>query len=123
MFAVSALLSKTVLKGEVSTFSLELPPYRPPRVLQTLYTSLIDRTAIVLWRAIIYAAPAGAVIWLTANINIAGLSIAEHMITWMNPFGLALGMNGVIFGRLHFRYPRKRNCDPYNSNAHGSSDR
>ena len=47
MFVASWLLSSTVLKGEASTFSLELPPYRPPRILQTLYTSLIDRTLIV----------------------------------------------------------------------------
>ncbi len=95
-FVVSWALSRTVLKGEVSTFSLELPPYRPPRVLQTIYTSLIDRTIYVLWRAIVFAAPAGAVIWLVANIHIGGPSIAEWMIQWMNPFGLLLGLNGVI---------------------------
>ncbi len=72
MFAVSlGLLSRTVLRGEASTFSLELPPYRPPRVLQTLYTSLIDRTLFVLWRAVVFALPAGAVIWLMANIQSA----------------------------------------------------
>ena len=59
---------RTVLKGEASTFSLELPPYRPPRILQTLYTSLIDRTLFVLWRAIVVAAPAGAVIWILGNV-------------------------------------------------------
>lgn len=95
-FIVSLFLSKTVLRGQLSTFSLELPPYRPPRILQTLYTSIIDRTIIVLWRAIMFAAPAGAVIWLVSNINIAGASIAEHMITFMNPFGVLLGLNGVI---------------------------
>lgn len=93
---VSWGLSKTVLKGEASAFSLELPPYRPPRILQTLYTSLIDRTAIVLWRAIVFAAPAGAVIWLVANVHIGNLSLAEHFINWSNPFGILLGLNGVI---------------------------
>ena len=67
MFLTSLGLSTTVLKGEVSTFILELPPYRPPRILKTLYTSLIDRTLIVLWRACLFAAPAGAVIWLISN--------------------------------------------------------
>jgi ferrous iron transport protein B len=95
-FAVSWGLSRTWLKGEVSTFSLELPPYRPPRILQTIYTSVIDRTLIVLWRAIVFAAPAGAVIWLTANIQIGGMSIAEHLINFLNPFGLLIGLNGVI---------------------------
>jgi ferrous iron transport protein B len=85
-----------VLKGEVSTFSLELPPYRPPRFWQTVYTSLIDRTLIVLWRAIVFAAPAGIVIWLTANITIGDASIAEHLVRFLNPPGILLGLNGVI---------------------------
>jgi ferrous iron transport protein B len=95
-FAVSWGLSRTVLKGTPSTFSLELPPYRPPRVLQTIYTSLIDRTLIVLWRAVVFAVPAGAVIWLVANIHVEGASLAEHMVSAMNPFGLLIGLNGVI---------------------------
>ena len=93
---VSWGLSKTVLKGEASSFSLELPPYRPPQILQTLYTSLIDRTIIVLWRAVVFAIPAGIVIWLVANIHIGNLSLAEHFIEWSNPFALIFGLNGVI---------------------------
>ena len=65
---VSAVLSRTVLKGEASAFTLELPPYRRPNIRRILYTSLIDRTIFVLWRAMLTAAPAGAVIWLLANI-------------------------------------------------------
>ncbi|MCA9898953.1 MAG: ferrous iron transporter B [Anaerolineales bacterium] len=95
-FVVSWGLSRTMLKGEVSTFSLELPPYRPPRIWQTIYTSVIDRTLIVLWRAVTFALPAGAVIWLSANITIGGVSIAEHLVTFLNPAGLLLGLNGVI---------------------------
>lgn len=93
---VSWGLSKTVLKGEASAFSLELPPYRPPRVLQTLYTSLIDRTLIVLWRAVVFAVPAGMVIWLTANINIGSQSIAEYIINFSDPWAFYFGLNGVI---------------------------
>ena len=96
MFLVSWGLSTTVLKGEVSTFTLELPPYRPPRFWQTIYTSIIDRTLIVLWRAIVFAAPAGAVIWLVANIQIGELSIANHLIELLNPFGFFIGLNGII---------------------------
>jgi len=94
---VSWSLSKTFLKGEVSTFSLELPPYRPPRILQTLYTSLIDRTLFVLWRAIVFAVPAGLVIWLVANIHVGDLSIAEHFIKYADPVAIFFGLNGVIF--------------------------
>jgi len=93
---VSAGLSRTVLKGEASAYSLELPPYRPPRVWQTIYTSIIDRTLYVLWRAVVFALPAGAVIWLIANIHIGDLSVAEHMINFLNPVGLLIGLNGVI---------------------------
>lgn len=93
---VSWGLSKSVLKGEASAFSLELPPYRPPRILQTLYTSLIDRTIFVLWRAIIFAIPAGIVIWLVGNITIDGETIANLFINWVNPFAFILGLNGVI---------------------------
>ena len=93
---VSYALSKTMLKGEASAFSLELPPYRPPRILKTLYTSLIDRTIFVLWRAIVFAVPAGIVIWLVSNINIDGVSIANHFINWINPYAFIFGLNGVI---------------------------
>jgi ferrous iron transport protein B len=96
MFLTSWALSKTVLKGEVSTFNLELPPYRPPRFWKTLYTSLIDRTLIVLWRAIVFAAPAGAVIWLISNIFIGDTSIAVWLIESFDGFGWLLGLNGVI---------------------------
>ncbi|MFV2066991.1 MAG: nucleoside recognition domain-containing protein [Pirellulales bacterium] len=95
-FAVSWGLSRSVLRGEVSTFSLELPPYRPPRIWQTIYTSLIDRTAYVLWRAVVFALPAGAAIWLSANITIGGTSVATHLIGLLDPIGLWIGLNGVI---------------------------
>ena len=95
-FVVSRALSGTVLQGEVSTFSLELPPYRPPRVLQTLYTSLIDRTVFVLWRAMVFAAPAGLVIWVIANIRVDGGSLGGWLTSSLDPLGLLIGLNGVI---------------------------
>lgn len=93
---VSWFLSKTLLKGEASSFSLELPPYRPPQIWQTLYRSLIDRTLIVLKRAVWMAAPAGAVIWLISNIFIGNESLAAHLVGFLNPFGVLIGLNGVI---------------------------
>lgn len=93
---VSWALSKTVLKGEASAFTLELPPYRPPRILQTIYTALIDRTIFILWRAILFAFPAGLVIWLVANIFVGDQSIAVHFINYVDPFSLFIGLNGVI---------------------------
>jgi ferrous iron transport protein B len=96
MFLSSWFLSRTVLRGEASSFSLELPPYRPPRIWQTLYTSVIDRTLIVLWRAVIFAVPAGAVIWLLSNVTVGGVSLAEIIVGWLDPVGILLGLNGVI---------------------------
>ena len=96
MFGSSWLLSRTVLRGEVSTFHLELPPYRPPQFWRTLYTSLIDRTLIVLWRAVVFAAPAGGVIWLCCNITIGGESIAQYLITFLEVPGWLMGLNGII---------------------------
>jgi len=96
MFLTSWALSRSVLKGEATTFSLELPPYRPPRVLQTLYTSLVDRTLIVLWRAVVFALPAGGVIWLVANVPAGQGSLAEALIGRFDSFGVLLGLNGVI---------------------------
>lgn len=95
-FVASWLLTGTVLKGEASTFSLELPPYRPPRIWKTLYTSLIDRTIIVLWRAVVFAMPAGVAIWLLGNVNVAGQSLAQHIVGWLDPVGALIGLNGVI---------------------------
>ena len=95
-FLVSYFLSRTVLKGEASAFSLELPPYRPPRIWLTIYKSVIDRTWFVLWRAIIFALPAGAVIWLVSNVDINGVSLAAYLIDFLDPFGILLGLNGII---------------------------
>jgi len=92
----SWLLSRTLLRGEASTFSLELPPYRPPNLWRTLYTSLIDRTAFVLWRAVVFALPAGAVIWLVARVHLGGESLAFWGVQGLSPLGLFLGLNGVI---------------------------
>ena len=95
-FLMSWILTKTVLKGEASAFTLELPPYRRPNVGRILYTSLIDRTLFVLWRAIQTAAPAGAVIWILGNIFVQDVSLANHIANFLNPFGLLLGLDGVI---------------------------
>ncbi len=95
-FVVSWILSRTLLRGEPSTFSLELPPYRPPRFWRTLYTSLVDRTIFVLGRAVVFALPAGGLIWLLSNVQVAGGTLAHHFVGVLDPFGLVIGLNGVI---------------------------
>jgi ferrous iron transport protein B len=93
---VSYGLSKTLLKGVPSTFTLELPPYRVPQVGRVLYTSIIDRTLFVLWRAVVVAAPAGAITWLLANIYIGDLSIMGHAVSFLEPFARIIGLDGYI---------------------------
>lgn len=95
-FIVSFALSRTILKGEASSFTLELPPYRKPNVLAVLYTSLIDRTLIVLGRAVVMAAPAGGVIWLLANIHAGEASLSQWIAGWLDPIGRAIGLDGVV---------------------------
>ena len=93
---VSAILSRTILKGEASSFTLELPPYRRPNILRVLYTSMIDRTLFVLWRAVVMAVPAGGLIWLMSNIRISGDSLTTLVSQWLDPVGRAVGLDGVI---------------------------
>jgi ferrous iron transport protein B len=93
---VSWTLAHTILRGEASAFILELPPYRRPSLLRILYTSLIDRTAFVLYRAIVVAAPAGGIIWLMANLELSGASIASYVYDFLDPFGRWIGLDGIL---------------------------
>ncbi|MGI6083591.1 MAG: nucleoside recognition domain-containing protein [Limnochordia bacterium] len=93
---VSWLLSHTLLGGLPSRFVLELPPYRKPQPGRVIMRSLVDRTAKVLYRAVVVAAPAGGLVWLLANIHIGDASLLAHMATALNGPGKALGMDGMI---------------------------
>jgi ferrous iron transport protein B len=95
-FLVASALSNSVLRGETSVYTLELPPYRRPQVWRTLCTSVVDRTLKVLTRALVMAAPAGAVIWLISNVRIGGDSLAGHLAAAMDPVGVLMGLNGII---------------------------
>ena len=104
-FLVSYILSKTLLKGEPSSFTLELPPYRRPRIRTILYTSLIDRTIFVLGRAIMITAPFGIIIWILANIFINDVSIINHIINFLNPLGKLIGLDGAILSSFFLGIP------------------
>jgi len=93
---VSYILSKTILKGMPSSFTLELPPYRRPQVGKIIIRSIFDRTLFVLGRAIAIAAPAGLVIWITANITVGNISLLTYAANFLDPFGRLLGMDGYI---------------------------
>lgn len=93
---VSWGLSQTILKGVPSTFTLELPPYRLPKIGTLLVRSVLDRTIFVLVRAVMVAAPAGAITWILANIHIGGPSIIDHVAGWLQGFGHLIGLDGYI---------------------------
>ena len=93
---ISKILSKTILKGESTSFILELPPYRKPQIGQILMRSILDRTLFVLGRAIAIAAPAGLVIWLFANISIGNISLLNYIANFFDPFAKLMGLDGYI---------------------------
>ncbi|MCI9256440.1 ferrous iron transport protein B [Acutalibacter sp.] len=95
-FAVSKFLSATLLKGTPSSFTLELPPFRRPQTGKVIVRSIFDRTLFVLGRAAAVAAPAGLVIWLMANVQVAGASLLAHCAGFLDPFARLFGLDGVI---------------------------
>ena len=104
-FVSSKLLSKTLLKGESSSFTLELPPYRVPKIGSTIIRSIFDRTLFVLGRAVIVALPTGIVIWLLANINIYDVSILTHITNFLDPFAKIIGLDGVLLTAFILGFP------------------
>ncbi|MBW3112139.1 ferrous iron transporter B [Bacillus sp. MCCB 382] len=103
--AVSWVLSKTALKGVPTHYTLELPPYRRPKIWNTVLRSSLDKSWYVLKRAVIVAAPASIITWIIANINIGDTSILMHFVNFLDPFGQALGMDGFIMAAFIIGLP------------------
>lgn len=93
---MSKLLSKTLLKGVPSSFTLELPPYRMPQVGKVIVRSVFDRTLFVLGRAACIAAPAGLIIWLMANVHAGEITLLAKCAGFLDPFARLLGLDGII---------------------------
>lgn len=102
---VSKILSKTILKGIPSSFTLELPPYRKPQIGKVIVRSIFDRTLFVLGRAVVVAAPAGLVIWLMANVTVGDISILSHCANFLNPFAKLIGLDGYILMAFILGFP------------------
>ena len=101
----SRFLAGTFLKGEPSSFSLELPPYRAPQVGQVLVRSILDRTLFVLGRAVMVAAPAGLLIWTAANVTLGGESILVRLAGFLQPLGALMGLDGFILLAFLLGFP------------------
>ncbi len=104
-FAVTRILSITLLKGIPSSFTLELPPYRKPQIGRVIIRSIFDRTLFVLARAVSVAAPAGLIIWLMANIEIGNVSLLSHCAGFLDPFAQLMGLDGVILIAFILGFP------------------
>lgn len=103
--AASWLLSRTLLKGVPSSFTLELPPYRRPQVSKVIVRSVFDRTLFVLGRAVAVAAPAGLIIWLLANVSVGGSTLLLHISGFLDPLGRFMGLDGIILMGFLLGFP------------------
>lgn len=95
-FAVTFLLTKTILRGTPSAFTLELPPYRRPKIRSLIVRSVFDRTVFVLGRALSVAAPAGFAIWFLANIRLGSFPLISYLVSALEPVGAFMGLDGEI---------------------------
>jgi ferrous iron transport protein B len=95
-FFVSWVLSKTALKGVPTHYTLELPPYRKPKIFDTVIRSSLTKSWSVLVRAVKVAAPAAILTWVFANIYIGDTSILMYAVEFLDPFGKMLGLDGYI---------------------------
>lgn len=104
-FLATKLLSSTLLKGHPSSFTLELPPYRMPQIGRVIVRSVFDRTLFLLGRAAAVAAPAGAILWLLANVQVNGASLLSYAATFFDPLGQIMGMDGTILVAFILGFP------------------
>lgn len=104
-FISSKVLTSTVLKGEKSSFVLELPPYRKPKIASVIADTVREKIIFVLGRAVVVAAPAGLIIWLLANINAGGISLLDHIAGALDPIGSFIGLDGVMLLAFILGFP------------------
>ena len=104
-FGMTWFLSRTLLRGAPSSFTLELPPYRRPEIGRVLVRSLFDRTLFVLGRAVAVATPAGALIWLLSNLTVDGVPLFSCAAAFLDPVGRVFGMDGVILIAFLLGFP------------------
>ena len=102
---LSNILSKTLLEGESSHYILELPPYRKPQISKVVVNSVLNRTLLVLFRAVAVAFPAGVIIWLLANITVGEMNILNYVTSFFQPLGNFMGMDGETLSAFFLGIP------------------
>ena len=111
-FATTKLLSSTLLKGIPSAYTLEMPPFRKPQILSVIIRSVFDRTLFVLGRALAVAVPAGAIIWIMANVSVDGQTLLQISANFLDPFARILGLDGVILIAFILGFPANETVIP-----------
>ena len=122
-FFVSKLLSKTILKGIPSSFTLELPPYRAPQIGKVIVRSIFDRTMFVLGRAVVVAIPAGLIIWVMANVTIGDATLLTQCAAFLDPFAKFIGLDGVILLAFILGFPANEIVIPIIIMAYMANDK
>lgn len=103
--AVSKILSKLMVSEKDTPFFLELPPYRLPQIRKTLVRSISDRIIFVLGRAAAVAVPAGAVIWIMANLKTGNHSILSAFTGILEKPAEIMGLDGAILAGFLLGFP------------------
>lgn len=118
---LSWLLSRTVLKGQPSAYTLELPPFRRPQVGKVIVRSLFDRTLRILLRAVTVAAPCGLVIYLLGHLPQNGPSLLSGFIRLLDPVGRFFGLDGAILSGFLLGLPANEIVLPLTLMGYGAA--
>jgi ferrous iron transport protein B len=95
---------------------MEIPPLRRPRLKCILVRSILDRTLHVAGRALLVAAPAGALLWVMGNT-----ALLDRFCDFLDPLGKILGMNGKILASFFLSFPANELFLPIMLNTLGIS--
>jgi len=102
---ISKILSKIILKDNTSSFILELPPYRKPKIIKLIIDTFFNKTLHILARAIVVAIPAGLIIYILANLTINNTSILTILANYLDPFASLIGLDGTILLSFLLGFP------------------
>lgn len=103
-FLTSKIIS-SITPNDTSAFIMELPQYKKPQIIKTILLSVKNKVLSVLLRAVAVALPAGALIWIIANISVYDQSLLTYLTDFLNPLGKALGMDGTILSAFILGFP------------------
>lgn len=101
---VSKLIA-LIYKSKPTAFILELPNYKKPQIVKTIALSIKNKVLSILSRAVVVALPAGAIIWLLANIAIKDKCLLGYMTEFLTPFAEVIGVDGTILTAFVLGFP------------------